>query len=202
MTDEHESDTDTDLDELLNWLCWTHATTGERFYPPDETARECIDALSNETDSPRHEKKYAQEYGQHGRAWGDAIEFFDDLYGHGLDPVYRANYYVEQARAEGDDLSRIDWAWLEDSHYDGPIETPNECGEYHSLPCGVDRECPDTGAEQAADDRPYLWHVRVTDTIRGASGDYLEASDSQAAIKEEKLGYEVTIIDWQDDLDD
>lgn len=95
-------------DELVDWLCWVWATDGERFYPPDETADECSAAIAHPDDEP-----LAWERGYHARAYGEAVERFADLEASGVDPVERAERYIEAARARGLDLPSIEWRWLE-----------------------------------------------------------------------------------------
>lgn len=90
-------------DELVTFMCWFMATQGERFFEPDETAKECIDSLDLED-----EVLQGIEHGKHQRAWLDAVEFFEQLEAYGYDPKYRANYYIEAA---SDDLPAIDWRW-------------------------------------------------------------------------------------------
>lgn len=103
--------TDEDLtpDELLDWLCWAWATDGERFYPPDETAHECVEAVEKNGDGEAH----AWEEGYHSRADTEAVERFDDLEARGFDPVKGAERHIEEARDRGLDLSDIDWEWWE-----------------------------------------------------------------------------------------
>jgi len=38
-----------DSDDFIQWLCWMWAQDGERFYPPDETAEECTENLTDES---------------------------------------------------------------------------------------------------------------------------------------------------------
>jgi len=95
--------------ELLDWLCWSWATDGERFYPPDETAKECAEAVEKSGDK----QALAWEEGYHSRAYTEAVERFDDLETRGFDPVERTERHIDDARSRGLDLSEIDWTWLE-----------------------------------------------------------------------------------------
>lgn len=96
-------------DEMLDWLCWVLATEGERFYPPDETAEECIDTQGLEDDFQK-----GAEYGQHVRAFSTAQERFRDLERHGFNPRERAEREIERAREDGLELEDIDWGWYDD----------------------------------------------------------------------------------------
>jgi hypothetical protein len=107
------SDTAYTPDELLNWLCWERALTGELFYPPDESAQECLEAVEGVTDYRR-----GWEEGYHARSYSEAVQFYRDLEARGHDPVDRANRGIEQARARGLDLDPIDWTWLESAEDD------------------------------------------------------------------------------------
>lgn len=103
--------------EALEYLCWSNATSAERFFPPEETAIECMAAHSEvyeEHDDMDYDEGLAWEMGQHGRALSDAAEFFDDLVVRGFDPVRMAEQHIEDAREEGlDGLPDIDWDWLQ-----------------------------------------------------------------------------------------
>lgn len=105
------SEQEPDADEMLDWLCWVWATDGERFYPPDETAKECVEAVEKEGDS----EALAWEEGYHSRAYVDAVERFDDLETRGFDPKARAERHIREARDRDLDLPAIDWSWLEAS---------------------------------------------------------------------------------------
>ena len=102
MTDESQG-----VDDLMNWLCWCWATDGERFYPPDETAHECIENIEKADD----ETAQAWEEGYHSRAYTEAVERFENLKARGFDPVERTEKHLEQACDRGLDLQDIDWEW-------------------------------------------------------------------------------------------
>jgi len=93
--------------EILDWLCWKFATDGERFYPPDETAEECIESMDVDSD-----RKKGSEYGQHYRAYGEAREFYSQMEKRGFDPKARAKRHMDESDL---DLEPIDWEWLEGS---------------------------------------------------------------------------------------
>lgn len=112
-----KEDTTCSTDEFLDWYCWCVATTGERFYPPSETADECIEWCRDEDDAEVTEYSEGVEHGQHGRAYGDAVEFFTDMKYRGFDPVMRAEREIERARNDDLDLPDMDWEWLEGSRY-------------------------------------------------------------------------------------
>lgn len=105
-------------DEFLDWLCWSIATTGDRFFPPEETAKECMDALydgSEPISDAELTYRKGVEVGQHSRAWSEAIDMYEQMDARGFDPIERAERYVRQAREDGHDLPEIDWSWLEGS---------------------------------------------------------------------------------------
>lgn len=112
---EHSPDEDPERtpDEMLDWVCWELATDGERFYPPDETAEECIDALGITDESDR-----GWERGQHLAKYSKARTLFKMLDGMGFDPKARAQREAENT-PDGVDLPPIDWAWLEHGDEDG-----------------------------------------------------------------------------------
>lgn len=103
-------------DDMLNKLCWMKATSGERFYPPKETAMECTESLIDGMDSPsisEQSRILYREVGEHNRAWTEAVDFFEALDTYGFDPVYRAEYYADQH-----DCSEPDWEWLKETSFD------------------------------------------------------------------------------------
>lgn len=108
-------------DEFLDWLCWSTALDGERFFPPRETAGECMDGVGHvyeDNDDMVWEEGLAWEVGQHARAWSDAVELFVSMQRRGFDPVERAERYITRAHRDGQDLSDIGWSWLEASRYE------------------------------------------------------------------------------------
>lgn len=113
MSEESEREV-TSESNFLDWLFWYTGSTGDRFYPPDETAEEYINEFDDSDD-------YAKgvEFGQHARAFNDAVDLFEDARAHGLNPVERAQRYERENEVAGND--RVDWEWLEDSHYRGDV---------------------------------------------------------------------------------
>jgi hypothetical protein len=101
---ELDEDADRTVDEMLDWLCWDVADTAARFYPPQESTQECVDAMDVERDSMAGE----YEYGTHMRALQDAVAIFDDLQRFGFDPKGRAQREVAR-----NDLPEIDWEWYD-----------------------------------------------------------------------------------------
>lgn len=65
--------------EMLEWLCWRFAIQGERFYPPEETAEECMDIFEDMYEGEDLVYHTGVERGQHARAWTDAMVFFEDM---------------------------------------------------------------------------------------------------------------------------
>lgn len=123
-----DEDPNLTTDEMLDFLCWAIGKSGERFYPPDETAEECVDELCGDA-SHGEEYEYCRgvEHGQHGRAWTDAVEFYHYLDREGFDPVARAEREVERTverqDLDGPDGLAVDWAWLDAS---GRVEVNDE----------------------------------------------------------------------------
>lgn len=117
MADDHtlEEEQRTTPDELLDWLCWCFAMDGERFYPPDETAEECLEAFEgNDGDFDVDERRRGVEHGQHSRAYMTAVMFFEDLENWGYDPKARAEREIETSKDDGLELPDIDWEWYDD----------------------------------------------------------------------------------------
>lgn len=113
-TEPIDEDRDRTPDELLDWLCWMWALDGERFFPPDETAEECMVAVAETYEGQSDEdriKAKGWEHGQHARAWTEAVERFHDLEARGFDPKARAEREIARAREDGLDLQDIDWEW-------------------------------------------------------------------------------------------
>lgn len=117
-----DEDTDKSADEMLDWFCWSYATLGERFYPPEETAAECVEALSEnhlgsgETDEMtvwKYHGAYNYEEGQHYRVLLEANEFYRDMETFGFDPKGRAKREVHRARENGlDNVAMPSFDWL------------------------------------------------------------------------------------------
>lgn len=91
------------LDELserqLDQMCWKLVSSRNRFYPPDETANECVEAL-DDTDGTQQ----AKEHGYHAGmfiAYDDAI---DMLYLQGVNVLGRANRHTRIHRNAGNEF--------------------------------------------------------------------------------------------------
>lgn len=110
MTDDSlDEDWDTGPDELLDWICLQAAWDGERFYPPQETAEECV-----ETIDIKAEYNQGKEHGYHNRAWLDALELFEALERKGYDPQGRARRELGRLNdTRDDDVDEliVDWEW-------------------------------------------------------------------------------------------
>jgi len=115
LQDTSDGSADDSLSELLDWLCWSWATTGERFYPPDETAKECVESIDSDDGSGER----AWEEGYHSYAYNEAVDRFNDLKSAGYDPVRRAERHIEEARKDDLDLPDIDWEWWEAARTEG-----------------------------------------------------------------------------------
>jgi hypothetical protein len=110
-----------DIDDLVQWLCWMWAEDGERFYPPTETAWECVEHQMEQYEDKYDDdtmlalaliRAYEWEYGQHSRACSEAHAKFSDLESWGFDPVELAarehRDLMEQANGE---VEPLDWSW-------------------------------------------------------------------------------------------
>lgn len=114
------------VDEYLDRLCWLVGSRCDRFYPPDETAQECIEsfeetAAENEDVSPPDEADIGNEYGYHTASFIHGAELFQDMYTYGFDPKERAQRDIERAVEEHDldgDALAIDWTWWDDYRRD------------------------------------------------------------------------------------
>jgi len=131
------TDADHTADEFLSWLCWTWATDGQRFYPPEETADECVEAVRE-----NYEKNYegekletellkatSWEKGQHSRAYTEAVSKFRDAANWGFDPIERAAREQHDLRQRSEDYDEeIDWSWLgdRDEFIESLINIPDE----------------------------------------------------------------------------
>lgn len=131
------SETDYSADEFLDWLCWMWAMSGERFYPPDETAKECIEAVrenyeenySGDELERELERAYEWEKGQHSRAYTEAVDKFRDAANWGFDPIERAAREHRNLMEEaGGEIDPIDWSWLGDREQfiESLIKLPDE----------------------------------------------------------------------------
>lgn len=85
------------LDErALDRLCWLLVSTRNRFYPPDETAEECIEHFEEESDETR-----GHEHGYHAGMFTARNMFMEQLYGYGINVLARANRYTHSNRLHG-----------------------------------------------------------------------------------------------------
>jgi len=111
-----------DAQETLQFLCWKFATDGDRFYPPKETANECCEELDTDDEYVK-----GLENGQHGRAWGEAVNFFEKLRVRGYDPVSLAQQEQADLRGRSEAYSEeLSWEWLADSHYQGEVTVEDD----------------------------------------------------------------------------
>jgi len=115
----------TESEDFLNWLCWMWAQDGERFYPPEETAVECVDAVRDEYEenysgymlTTKLAQAYQWEVGQHSRAYTEAVTRFRDCARRDFAPIERAAREQHDLRKKADDDydKQIDWSWLKDN---------------------------------------------------------------------------------------
>lgn len=108
---------DKSADEMLDYLCWYFATEGMNFYPPEETAEDCMDSVEDMYEKRSEDdwiESFGWERGQHSRAWTTATEFFVQMDTYGFDPVMRAEREQRRTNAqiEGEGLRDLDWEWL------------------------------------------------------------------------------------------
>lgn len=132
-----EDKPDNTADEFLNWLCWMWAQDGERFYPPKETAAECIENVKENYEDHYDDLKldlklveaYQWEVGQHSRAYTEAVSKFRDAHDWGFSPMERAarEHRDLMERADGE-VDPIDWSWLgdRDEFIDGLVKLPED----------------------------------------------------------------------------
>ncbi|MFB6236918.1 MAG: hypothetical protein ABEH81_00945 [Halopenitus sp.] len=107
-----------DADEMLSFWCWKYATDAEDFYPPEETARGCIENKEHlEDDDLQTKLAFQKEFGLHIRAYREAVEFFIQMKQNGFNPQWRAEEEVRKAREAGHEHPPIDWEWLDASRY-------------------------------------------------------------------------------------
>lgn len=99
-----------DADEFLTWYCWERAVTAAGFYPPEESAENCLEQFE-EWD----EKDKIAEEATHHRALTECWEFFSSAEARGIDPKARADQYVAKRQEEGVDLPEIDWTWYHET---------------------------------------------------------------------------------------
>jgi hypothetical protein len=106
---------DPNPEEFVNWLCWMWAQDGERFYPPEETARECTEEWVEGDESLDKQRVYLKEYGQHARAYSEAVSKFRDAKRRGFNPVECAAREQHKLRQQSDEYNEsLDWSWLKD----------------------------------------------------------------------------------------
>lgn len=102
-------------DEFLDQLCWMWARDGERFYPPEQTARECMEGAEIDVGTPEWNQAFNREYGEHSRAYIEATMKFEDALHWGFDPIERAarehRDLMERATVK---IDPIDWSFLGD----------------------------------------------------------------------------------------
>lgn len=101
----------------LDFLCWSLAMDAADFYPPKETAAECMGALPDDrytAGTVEEAEAFGWEYGQHSRVVAEAANRFKEMEERGLDPRGRAEREVERSREEGLDVADLDWAWYEE----------------------------------------------------------------------------------------
>ena len=91
-----------DAEETLQWLCWCYATSAERFYPPKESAKQCLEGFDVDSDFER-----GKHHGTHIRALNEADDFFRKLELCGFDPQAMA----ERECKTNQRLPEIDWSW-------------------------------------------------------------------------------------------
>jgi hypothetical protein len=82
-------------DRDMDRLCWLLVSTRNRFYRPDETAEECIEALEIEDDD---ERAKGNEHGYHRGMFISRNMFMEQLYGYGINVLARANRYTHLNR--------------------------------------------------------------------------------------------------------
>jgi hypothetical protein len=103
---------ETTPDELLDWLCWSLAMKADRFYPPDKTARECMNSVNGQYDTDMEINMALEwERGSHYRAVTSAEWYLNKIDDHGFNPVERAAREHRELMEKSDDIDPIDWSW-------------------------------------------------------------------------------------------
>lgn len=96
-------------EEAMDRLCWLLVSTRNRFYPPDETAEECIESMVEDANSPEKPDCYSEpdprtcgnEHGYHNGMFVSRNMFMEQLYGYGINVLGRANRYTYLNRKHG-----------------------------------------------------------------------------------------------------
>lgn len=91
MRDEHTAE------EVLDWICWSLVVDADTWYPPDETAEECIEALrEGEPDDVEVKEQY--ERGYHAGSFLAAEDLAWTIVGKfGVDVYARAERHREES---------------------------------------------------------------------------------------------------------
>lgn len=107
METETDSESEATISEkLLDYLCWQMLFEREHWYPPEETAAECVEAMeSDDTDLDTDE---SYEMGYHVGMYLAYDDVIEALYAMGIDVRARANRYIAANREAGVELRSDD----------------------------------------------------------------------------------------------
>lgn len=86
-------------DKQLDRICSVLIGSRNRFWPIDETADECLDALYDDT-SEVDTRTIGQEHGYHGGMYTAYDEMVNQLYMLGVNVMARANRYVHAVKRD------------------------------------------------------------------------------------------------------
>jgi hypothetical protein len=103
----------------LDRLCWLALDWRERFFPPDETAEETIEYITNEEDIEMIDEERGQEKGYHAGMFIAYDEIAEQLYCMGIDVESRATRYVRVNRANNVMLPETEYTFEPPEHLDG-----------------------------------------------------------------------------------
>lgn len=94
----------------MDRYCWLLVSWRNRFYPPDETAEECIETFEDEEDDDVLPTEYTRghEHGYHDGMYIAFNEMMEQLYIYGINVMARANRYTKVHRDAGTPLRTDD----------------------------------------------------------------------------------------------
>lgn len=99
--------------EVLEKIALDLALTAQNFFPPKETAENCMHGDEEYYGSvERYNYVLGVENGEHSRAVTEASFVYEKMYEAGYDPVELAENELQRTRDEGLDLDDVDWSWL------------------------------------------------------------------------------------------
>ena len=106
---------ESDLEDLLNWLCWYYAVQGMDNYHPTLEAAKCMSSVEEQyRDRPRVRLRMMQyEKGQHMEKMVQAEQFIKNIENMGYEPKERAESYHSKVQEEGE-IRDLTWEWYDE----------------------------------------------------------------------------------------